>query len=264
MKADLPLYFRSIGKGETLILVHGTPSSSLEFVPLMQKLQDRFHCLAPDHLGFGQSPKPFEADYSLTAHARRFEKWFLEQKIEKFHVLIHDFGAAIALPTFMQNWENILSMNIVNSWFWPLSETEPTLNQQKWLLNSKLMQWLYRYGNFSAKFLVPTAWGTHKPLRKEQHQEFLAAFPDSRSREGTIGFLKALLDSGDPHWRMHEELASLPPKPTRIFWGEADKLLGSATRKRWQELLPHASYTGFSDVGHFACMEAPEFLAREI
>lgn len=54
--------YRDAGAGEkTLLLVHGNPVSGHVFAPLVERLSDRFRCVAPDLPGFGGSDKPPDA-----------------------------------------------------------------------------------------------------------------------------------------------------------------------------------------------------------
>jgi pimeloyl-ACP methyl ester carboxylesterase len=39
----------------TLLLLHGFPSSSAQYQQLIERLEDRYHVIAPDYPGFGQS-----------------------------------------------------------------------------------------------------------------------------------------------------------------------------------------------------------------
>jgi pimeloyl-ACP methyl ester carboxylesterase len=46
------------GEGETIVMVHGNPAWSLVYRKLVLGLRDKYRCIAPDHIGFGQSDKP--------------------------------------------------------------------------------------------------------------------------------------------------------------------------------------------------------------
>src|SRR5215470_15285352 len=57
----LSIFFREAGPkdGPTLLLLHGFPSSSRMFEPLLARLSDRYHLVAPDYPGFGHIPRSF-------------------------------------------------------------------------------------------------------------------------------------------------------------------------------------------------------------
>src|SRR4051794_186249 len=50
----------------TLLLLHGVPSSSRMYDGLMRTLGDRYHLIAPDYPGFGNSDAPTPASFAYT------------------------------------------------------------------------------------------------------------------------------------------------------------------------------------------------------
>jgi len=67
----LSIFYREAGPQDapTILLLHGLPSSSRMFEPLLNRLSDRFHLVAPDYPGFGHSDAP-----DAKAFAYTFEK----------------------------------------------------------------------------------------------------------------------------------------------------------------------------------------------
>ena len=49
------VHYRRCGTGPALLMVHQSPRSSAEYIPLMEKWGEHFTCIAPDTPGFGQS-----------------------------------------------------------------------------------------------------------------------------------------------------------------------------------------------------------------
>jgi pimeloyl-ACP methyl ester carboxylesterase len=97
------LAYRDEGNGETIVFVHGTPTSSLEYAGLIDRLKDSYRCIAIDHLGFGCSDKPKDADYSIESHTTRLRSLLSQLSFESFHLVVHDFGGAIGLPLALGN-----------------------------------------------------------------------------------------------------------------------------------------------------------------
>ena len=62
------VFYREAGPREspTLVLLHGFPTSSRMFRHLIPALADRFHVIAPDHLGFGRSDTPAVDEFTYT------------------------------------------------------------------------------------------------------------------------------------------------------------------------------------------------------
>ena len=70
-KADvdgLKIFYREAGRAGTpqLLLLHGFPSASHMFRDLIPLLADRFHIIAPDLPGFGQSDMPARSNFTYT------------------------------------------------------------------------------------------------------------------------------------------------------------------------------------------------------
>ncbi len=253
------------GRGPCLLFVHGTPVNSQEFAEAIAQSKDRFRCVAIDHLGFGASAKPADGDYSLTAHRRRLAALLDHLGLERFHLVVTDFGGPIALPLAAARWDRVESLTLMNTWGWLLEDAEPSLRRQRWLMTSRFMRWMYLRFNFSARVMIPSAWGKRKPLTPERHRMYLDRFPTPASRTGTAAFLTALFDRADSEtWTIGERLAALPPKPTRILWGAADKFISTRNLERWQRIFPHAEVQVLDDVGHFVSEEAPEALSEAL
>jgi hypothetical protein len=56
MVDGLSIFYREAGRPEapTLLLLHGFPSSSRMYGPLLMRLSTHYHLVAPDYPGFGQ------------------------------------------------------------------------------------------------------------------------------------------------------------------------------------------------------------------
>ena len=64
----LSVFYREAGPKDapTILLLHGLPSSSRMFEPLLTRLADQFHMVAPDYPGFGHSDAPGATEFSYT------------------------------------------------------------------------------------------------------------------------------------------------------------------------------------------------------
>jgi pimeloyl-ACP methyl ester carboxylesterase len=98
MDARAP-FFREQGKGTGVVCLHSNASTSSQWRLLMDKLSDRFRVIAVDGYGAGKSPpwpsdRPvrLEDEVSLLGAA-------LESAGERFHLVGHSYGGAVALKT---------------------------------------------------------------------------------------------------------------------------------------------------------------------
>jgi pimeloyl-ACP methyl ester carboxylesterase len=64
----ISIFYREAGPpdGPTLLLLHGLPSSSRMFEPLLSRLSDDFRMIAPDYPGFGHSDWPDPKRFAYT------------------------------------------------------------------------------------------------------------------------------------------------------------------------------------------------------
>ena len=95
---DGEMHYVDEGSGPPILLVHGTPTNSYEYRHLIAALSKRFRCMAPDHLGFGQSSRPQSFAYTPEAHAAVLKEFVERLGLEEFTLVVHDFGGPIGLP----------------------------------------------------------------------------------------------------------------------------------------------------------------------
>ncbi|MCX0269195.1 alpha/beta hydrolase [Nocardia zapadnayensis] len=93
------LFYREAGPPDapTVVLLHGFPTSSFMFRNLIPLLADRYHVIAPDHLGFGLSdaPAPDEFDYTFDALADLTRDLLGRLGISRFALYVQDYGAPV-------------------------------------------------------------------------------------------------------------------------------------------------------------------------
>ena len=80
-----------------MVLLHGIASSSVTFHNVLPLLERTHRCIAIDLLGFGESPAPAWANYTLADHAAAIERTVASLRLrEPFTVVGHSMGALIA------------------------------------------------------------------------------------------------------------------------------------------------------------------------
>ena len=62
------MFYREAGPADApaIVLLHGFPASSFMFRDLIPALADRYHVVAPDHIGFGFSDAPSVQEFDYT------------------------------------------------------------------------------------------------------------------------------------------------------------------------------------------------------
>ena len=91
------IFYREGGAkdAQALLLLHGFPSASHMFRDLIPQLVDRFHVIAPDFPGFGQSDMPGRDKFSYTFDniARIIDRFTEVIGLERFAIYVFDYGA---------------------------------------------------------------------------------------------------------------------------------------------------------------------------
>jgi pimeloyl-ACP methyl ester carboxylesterase len=93
------LFYREAGPpgAPAVVLLHGFPASSFMFRNLIPALADRYHVIAPDHLGFGLSdaPRADEFSYTFDALAALTADLLSQLGVTGYAMYVHDYGAPV-------------------------------------------------------------------------------------------------------------------------------------------------------------------------
>lgn len=83
----------------TVLLLHGVPSSSRMYDGLLRKLGDRYHLVAPDYPGFGNSDAPDPATFAYTFDnlANVMHKFTDAVGAKNYVLLMQDYGAPVGM-----------------------------------------------------------------------------------------------------------------------------------------------------------------------
>lgn len=265
---DGTLHYVDHGAGDPVVFSHGTPTWSFEFRHLIQALAPYYRCLAPDHLGFGLSDRPSGASYTPEGHAERFQEFVDQLGLERFSLVVHDFGGPIALPLALGG--RVTRLVILNSWMWPFDD-DPEMRRRSAMVSGGIGRFLYRRANASLRLLMPSAYGERSRLTRRIHRQYLEVFRDPGDRVLVLWALARALSASsafyDSLWRRGSRLREIP---TQIVWGMRDTAFRPHVLERWQTLLPEAEVLRIPEAGHWPHEEAPaevaecirEFLAR--
>src|SRR6202051_3796540 len=91
------IFYREAGRAGApkLLLLQGFPSAGHMFRDLIPQLMDRFHVIAPDLPGFGQSDMPDRDKFSYTFDniAQIIERFTEVVGLDRFAIYVFDYGA---------------------------------------------------------------------------------------------------------------------------------------------------------------------------
>jgi pimeloyl-ACP methyl ester carboxylesterase len=117
--AGVKIFYREAGRvgAPTLLLLHGYPSSSRMFEPLLPLLADTFHVVAPDYPGFGHSQAPDRNiwPYSFDSLAKVMTAFVDALGLERYTLYMQDYGGPVGFRMALQRPQRLRSLIIQNA-----------------------------------------------------------------------------------------------------------------------------------------------------
>jgi pimeloyl-ACP methyl ester carboxylesterase len=246
------------GQGEPLLLIHGFPTASWDWHYLWQPLAQRYRVIACDMLGFGDSAKPLDHEYSLLEQADLQQALLEHLGIEQpVHVLAHDYGDSVAQELLARHYEtsiHIASCVFLNGGLFP--EAHHPVLMQKLLLS-------------------PLGWMIGRAFSRDRLvKSFSQIFgPKTRPSESVLDDFWSLIDNNHGPRILHKLIGYIPERrvqrerwvsamqrgavPLRFIDGEVDPASGAHMVVRYRELIPEPDTIILAEIGHYPQTEAP-------
>jgi pimeloyl-ACP methyl ester carboxylesterase len=115
VKVDgLNIFYREAGPKDapTILLLHGLPSSSRMFQPLLTRLADNYHLVAPDYPGFGHSdwPDPKQFDYTFDHIASVMTGFTQALGLSHYTLYMQDYGGPVGFRMALAHPERVQAL----------------------------------------------------------------------------------------------------------------------------------------------------------
>lgn len=262
VKVDgLNIFYREAGprNAPTLLLLHGFPTSSQMFRNLIPLLADRYHLIAPDYPGYGQSdmPRVDQFKYSFDHLGEIIDKFTTQLGLAKYAMYVQDYGAPIGFRLAAAHPDRITAIVVQNgnaynegldNDFWaPLKlywadKSEANAAKLRPLFELSATKWQYSEGFRDISHVSPDAWTLDqaymdRPGNKEIQLELFYSYGSNPGHY--------------PEWQAY--FRKYQP-PMLIVWGKNDKIFPSAGAHPYLRDLPKAELH-LLDTGHFALEE---------
>ncbi len=251
------LFYREAGRpgAPALLLLHGFPTSSYMFRDLLPALADRYHLLAPDHLGFGLSDAPAvdEFDYTFDGLAALTAGLVGGLGIERYAIYVQDYGAPIGWRLALNDPSSITAIVSQNGngydagfvesfwktvWAFQRERTAETETAVRQFLTLEATRWQYLTGVPDETVVNPESW---------YHDYALISRPGNDEVQ-----LKLFLDyatNSALYPRLHDYFRNTRV-PLLAVWGCGDEIFGPAGAQAFADDLPDADIH-LLDGGHF-------------
>jgi pimeloyl-ACP methyl ester carboxylesterase len=264
------LFYREAGPADApaIVLLHGFPTSSFMFRDLIPALADRYHVIAPDHLGFGLSDAPpaEEFDYTFDALAELTAGLLAHLGVARYAVYVQDYGAPIgwrlaladpaAITAIVTQNGNGYDAGFVEDFWKPVwdyhrERTPETEAGVRTALTLDAIRWQYLAGVPDESLVSPDTW----------HHDFALV-----SRPGNDTIQLALFGdyaTNPPLYpALHEYLRTHRP-PVLAVWGRNDPIFGPDGARAFADDVPDAEIH-LLDGGHFLLESAGDEVAALI
>lgn len=263
----LSVFYREAGdpRHPTLVLLGGFPSSSHMFRTLMPALQDRFHLIAPDYPGFGNTdlPDPASFEYTFDHLAAITEQLLIELGVSHAGWYLQDYGGPIGNRILGRHpdWLEWLIIQNANSYEEGFTDAWEGLRHALWVNRSpeteapleaffspEGVRSMYLNGHRDPKRISPDAWNMDLAFlaRPHAHRAQLELFYDYRKNVALYPQWQAFLRDQQP--------------ATLILWGKGDIIFtpegGTAYLRDLSNVDLH-----LLDSGHFVLEDQAEVAA---
>lgn len=256
------LHYIDEGNGSVIVMLHGNPTWSFFYRNLIKDLSKSHRVIVPDHIGCGLSSKPEDYQYTLINHINNVEKLLNKLNIDKFSLIVHDWGGAIGMGVATRHPSKIEKIVAMNTACFTSQDIPLRIN----ILRNDFGEWMIRSMNafaFPATFMA-----VNKKLNPIIKKGFLLPYNNFSNRIATAKFVRDI-----PMDKTHQTYPTLKniedhlkdiKAPVLLLWGEKDFCFNMNFFKRWQDFFPTAKAISYPDASHYLLEDKYPEVSKEI
>lgn len=254
-------------KHEPLLVVHGFPTSSFDFAPVVPPLQSERRVVAVDLLGFGFSDKP-DAPYTMGMQADVVMACAADAGLRSFALLTHDMGDTVGGELLARQsegrWDVEVTARVVTNGSIYIEMANLTAGQQLLLslpdeaIGDDLAPGAGGLAVSLAATMSESSTGARASLG--EHAALICRGGGNRMLARTIRYIEERRRSQDRFTGAIER----HPSRLGIVWGSEDPIAVVAMADRLAAARPDAALHVLDGVGHYPMIEAPERFAEAV
>jgi pimeloyl-ACP methyl ester carboxylesterase len=240
-------------------LLHGFPTSSYDWAPVVERLRDRRRLLTLDFLGFGDSDKP--GRYSLLRQAGVVQAVWARLGVERTALVAHDYGVSVAQELLARRTGVAIErLALLNGGLIPsLHRPLPVQAALAHPVSGPLLTHLVSERTFAA--------GLHRvcarPLADAELHEHWLALTNRGGRTHAHALLTYIAERR-AHATRWEAALQHAGMPLTLVWGPEDPVSGAHMLAEVRRRRPDASVRELAGVGHYPQLEAPDATAAAL
>lgn len=251
--------------GAPVVLIHGTPSSSIIWREVVPPLVAAGQCVVVlDLLGYGASERPAatSVDTSVSAQVGIVRAVLDAHGIASAHVVAHDIGGGIAQRLGILDADRVRSLVLIDSVSfdsWPSERTQQQMRSGlEALIAAPADQHRAHVRDWLLSAVVDDAALTDGALG--HYLDFVTG------PVGQASFYQHQVAHYDPRHtaELTDRIAELGRVPVHLIWGEHDGWQRVEWAYRLRDAIPGATLHVVPDAGHFVLEDAPEPVVAEL
>jgi pimeloyl-ACP methyl ester carboxylesterase len=257
----------------TLLLIHGYPTSSLDWQPMWGELCKRYRVITVDLLGFGFSDKPRQHTYSIHEQADIVQAVLQHFNMSSAHLLVHDYGVSIGQELLAR----LAERSAVEKSAAPRSSAEKTgvKIESCCFLNGGLLPGMHRPRLIQRLLAGPLGFVLVKFLNKRKlKQTFAQIFgPHTQPTDAEIDAYWYCITYNDGHRIAHKllhymqdrlthqarwrQVLTAAPCPLALINGSFDPISGRHLADAVAALNRQITVFHLAEIGHYPQVESP-------
>jgi pimeloyl-ACP methyl ester carboxylesterase len=258
------------GKEPAIVLMHGFPDNLHLYDRLVPQLTPQRRVVTFDFLGWGDSDKPADYDYTANNQGAELAAVIDGLKLDQIVLVAHDASGPPAIDWALDHPERVAALVLLNTYYCDM----PALRRPEAI-------WLFSTPGVKRIARVVSAMGNHWLFRQLYRWQVGGFFRDARVRDAFLPLLYRQFDATPSTRRaffgLNDDLlqsvrsrsARIPEmrafdRPVRIIFGDADPYLNTNVARAFHALFATSDLFLLPGARHYVQLDEPEAVARLI